>query len=74
MVNEEFGGLEYEIWKVGLPVFCDQVETLLENGYMVSMLTDEAVTVNRLLNPSPKALTENKQFWNSLNRALDEES
>lgn len=61
--NQEFAGLEYECWNVGLPVFSDQVKTLLENGFMVSMLHDGMITVNKELNPSPVKLQRNKNFW-----------
>jgi hypothetical protein len=64
--NQEFAGLEYEEWKVGLPVFSDQIETLLENGCMVSIISDGIVTVDKQLNPSPQKLQENKHFWREL--------
>jgi len=69
--NQEFAGLEYEQWRIGVPIWGDQVETLLENGYMLSIMTEGEVIVNRLLTTSPKKLRENKEFWNSLNKALD---
>lgn len=72
MKNEEFAGLEYEFWEVSLPVFSDQVETLLENGFMVSMVRENRITVNRQLNPSPEKLHENKQFWKQFNEALNQ--
>ena len=69
--NQEFAGIEYEQWRIGVPVWGDQVETLLENGYMVSIMTEGEVIVNKPLPMSPQALRQNKQFWNSLNEALD---
>jgi len=69
--NQEFAGLEYEHWRIGVPIWGDQVETLLENGYMLSIMSEGEVIVNRLLNPSPEALKQNKEFWNGLNKALD---
>jgi len=72
--NQEFAGLEYEQWRVEVPIFNDQVETLLENGYMLSIMFRGEVIVNRLLNPSPDALKQNKQFWNNLSEALNHEA
>ena len=71
MQNQEFAGIEYEQWNISLPVFSDQVETLLENGFMVSMLEDNHVTINKQLNPSPEKLHQNKQFWNTLKTTID---
>ena len=70
--NQEFAGLEYEQWRVGIPVWGDQVETLLENGYMLSIMSEGEVIVNRLLNPSPEALKQNKEFWKSFERLIPE--
>lgn len=72
--NQEFAGLEYEQWRIGIPIFSDQVETLLENGYMLSIMSKGEVIVNRLLNPSPDALKQNKEFWNNLGEALNHEA
>ncbi len=69
--NQEFAGIEYEQWRIGVPVWGDQVEDLLENGYMVSIMTEGEVIVNKQLPTSPDNLRMNKQFWNSLNKALD---
>ncbi len=68
--NQELFGLEYECWNVSLPVWGDQVETLLENGYMVSMLNDGMITINKQLNPSPKKVQENKNFWRELEQQI----
>lgn len=70
MQNEEFAGLEYEVWNVQIPLFGDRIETLLENGFMVSMLESDKVNVCKQLNPSPEKLYENKQFWNELKTTL----
>ena len=69
--NQEFAGIEYEEWRVGVPIWGDQVETLLENGYMLSIQSEGEVIVNKQLPTSPENLRMNKEFWNSLNRALD---
>ncbi len=69
--NQEFAGLEYEQWRIGIPVWGDQIEDLLENGYTVAVLSEGEVIVNKQLNPSPEKLRQNKQFWDSLNKALD---
>jgi len=72
--NQEFAGLKYEQWSVEVPIFGDQVETLLENGYMLSIMGDGEVIINKQLNPSPEELRFNKQFWNNLNEALEHEA
>jgi len=71
MKNEELFGLEYESWNVSLPIFSDQIETLLENGYMVSMLYPNTIHVSKQLNPSPTNLQQNKRFWNRLEEVLE---
>ena len=70
MQNDEFAGLTYAHWKVSLPIFSDQVETLLENGFMVSMLNTKFVTINKKLNTSPEKLRENKHFWTEFKNSL----
>ncbi len=70
MKNEEFAGITYESYNVSLPIFSDQVERLLENGYMVSMLREGHVHVNKQTNTSPAKLRENKNFWNEFNEAI----
>lgn len=69
--NQEFAGIEYEQWRIGVPIWGDQIEDLLENGYMVSVMSEGEVIVNKQTNTSPKKIRENKEFWNSLNNALD---
>ena len=69
--NQEFAGIEYEQWRIGVPIWGDQVEDLLENGYMLSIMTEGEVIVNKPTNTSPEKLRQNKQFWNNLNKALD---
>ena len=69
--NEEFAGIEYECYVVDTPVYGDQVETLLENGFMVSILNDGKVTINKQLNPSPEKLQENKRFWRNFIEVID---
>lgn len=66
MKNEEFAGIEYEVWNVQIPLFGDRVQTLLENGFDVSMLESDKVNVVRKITPSPEKLHENKQFWKKL--------
>jgi len=68
--NEECLGLVYESWVVAHPVFSDQVETLLEKGFMVSTSIKGELIVNKQLNPSPEKLHENKQFWRTLHKTL----
>ena len=68
--NMKFAGREYECWKVSTPVWADQVESLLENGYMVSMLEDGIVTIDRQLNASPEDISSNKNFWRKLSQTL----
>ncbi len=70
--NQEFEGIEYVQWRIGVQGWGDQVEDLLENGYMLSIMSEGEVIVNKQLNTSPEALRQNKQFWNNLNKALDE--
>lgn len=70
MQNQEFAGLEYEVWNVSLPVFGDQIQTLLEHGFDVSMLEENKVHVTKQLNPSPEKLHENRMFWKELKEAL----
>jgi len=70
MKNLEFLGLEYEEWNVSLPVFGDQVESLLEHGFSVSILDDGFITVTRIINPSPQKLQENKRFWRCLSEII----
>lgn len=71
MKNVEFAGLEYEEWRVEHPVFSDQIETLLENGYMVSTNHKGELIVMKQLNPSPVQLQQNKYFWNRLTEAIE---
>lgn len=73
MKNQEFAGIEYEQWRVAIPIFSDQIETLLENGFMVSILSKGEVTVTKQLNPSPRNLQQNKQFWKTLKNTLEVE-
>lgn len=68
--NVEFAGIQYEEYNVETPVWSDQIQTLLENGYMVFACGGNHVVVNKALNPSPHALHQNKQFWRALNEAL----
>lgn len=70
MKNQGFAGIDYEEWSVSLPIFGDQVETLLENGYSVSILEESYITVTKPLNPSPEKLQQNKAFWNELKTTL----
>jgi hypothetical protein len=71
MKNDEFAGIEYETWHVQLPLYGDRIETLLENGFLVSVIYQNCVTVSKALNPSPEKLHENKMFWNELKSALN---
>ena len=70
MKNSEFEGIEYESWNVGLPIFSDQMERLLENGFMVSVLDKGFVHVDKQLTPSPTNLRENKEFWNEFRKTV----
>ena len=70
--NQELLGISYECWEVDPPVYADQVEKLLENGYMVSMLKNGTINIEFELTPSPEQLRENKRFWNDLTEALDQ--
>ena len=71
MKNIDFWGMEYNSWRVQHPVYSDQVETLLENGYLVSTDYDGNFIVNKQLHPSPTDLQQNKRIWRSLFSALD---
>ena len=64
-------GEHYEQWIIDGNVWGDQVENLLENGFMVSMLNHEVV-VNRALPISPEQKMENKKFWRALEKAIDD--
>ena len=70
MKNEEFWGIDYEVWNVQIPLLNHQVENLLENGFMVSMLESDKVTICKRINPSPEKLHENKQLWRQLREEL----
>lgn len=67
----ELLGISYKCWEVEAPVYGDQIETLLENGYMVSMLKNGTINIEFELTPSPEQLRENKRFWNDLNEAIE---
>ena len=71
MQNQNFAGLEYERWRVSTPLFSDETESLIENGFMVSVFHNGEVFVHKQLNPSPTQLRENKQFWCALNKELE---
>ena len=62
MKNQNFWGIDYEIWTVQIPLFENQVETLLEEGFMVSMEESDKVTIRKRINPSPEQLRENKHI------------
>lgn len=64
--NEEMFGFVYEMWSVGLPVYADQVERLVENGYLVAMLHENYITISKQLNPSPNDLSNNKRILNNI--------
>lgn len=72
MKNEEFAGIQYETWHVSLPVYGDQIEKLLESGFLVSVVYVNCVTVSKALNPSPEKLHKNKHFWNELEKGITE--
>ena len=74
MKNDEFAGIEYETWHVSLPIFGDTIEKLLEDGFLVSMLYQNCVTVSKALNTSPEKLHENKLFWNAFTLAVEKEN
>ncbi len=69
--KQELLGISYDSWEVKPPLFGDQVETLLENGYMVSMLKNGKINIEFELTPSPEQLRGNKIFWRSLSEALE---
>jgi len=69
--NISFAGLDYEVWKVQPPIFSDQVETLLENSYMLFIDDRREIFIEKLINPSPKQLQENKHFWRELRNKID---
>ena len=70
MKNEEFWGIEYEVWTVQILLLNHQVENLLENGFMVSMLESDKVNICKRINPSPEKLHYNKQLWRQLREEL----
>jgi len=70
--NQEFQGIHYEQWNVSLPIFSDQIEDLLKNGFIVSVLEKDKVNICRKLNSSPDQIEQNKQFCRSLESALND--
>jgi len=70
MQNQRFASLDYEFWEVELPVYSDVVESLLENGFLVSMVKPNRVLVARRISASPKQIQENKNFWRDLTKEL----
>jgi hypothetical protein len=70
MQNQSFASLDYEVWEVELPVYFDVVESLLENGFLVSMVKPNRVMVARQIPASPKQIQENKNFWRELTKEL----
>lgn len=70
--NDEFANLTYEKWRVGHPIFADQIETLLENGFMCSTGYEGEFFVQRQLNPSPTQIMDNKKFWRGLDVLLQD--
>lgn len=70
MKNIDFWGIEYYSWRVAHPVYSDQVEELLENGYMVSTDYDGNFMVNKQLHPSPTDIQLNKRIWRNLSETI----
>lgn len=66
--NLSFGGLEYENYRVEPPIWADQIETLLENGFIIFIGGDGKVFINKLISPSPDQLSQNKHFLRMLNQ------
>lgn len=70
--RQEFAGIQYEEWEVLPPLWGDEVEKLLVEGYDVSMLSNGKINISKRLTPTPEKLRENKQFWSDLGKAIDE--
>lgn len=66
---QEFAGIQYQTWTVEPNLWADQIETLLENGFMVS-IHGLVVTINKQLPSSPQQLKANKDFWRELKKVL----
>lgn len=71
---QEFMGISYNVWRVGIPIFSDQVEKLLESGYHLFISGLGHVFVIRQLNPSPEQLRENREFWHNLTNRIEDQS
>jgi uncharacterized integral membrane protein len=70
MQNQSFASLDYEVWEVELPIYFDVVESLLENGFLISMVKPNRILVARKILPSPEQIQKNKKFWRELKRAF----
>jgi len=68
--DEEFAGLRYSSWNVVPPLFSDQIESLLENGFMVSIMTEGIVVINQPQDAPPEMIMSNKKFWRELSEAI----
>lgn len=64
--TEEFAGIKYQTWVVEPNIWADQVERLLENGFMLS-IHGLVVRISKQLPSSPEQIRINKQFWTELN-------
>lgn len=68
--KEECLGLEYQTWIVEPRIWSDQIQTLLENGFMVS-IDGLVVTISKQLPSSPDQIRTNKQVWKEIGDALN---
>ena len=62
--NQHFEGIEYETYRVDTPIYSDQVQELLENGFDLFVGGTKHVIINKKLTPNPEKLRQNKEFWN----------
>ena len=68
----EFVGLSYRQWEVQPPIYGDQVESLLENGFMLWIDDERRIIVQKPINPSPEQVMQNKFFWRRLGESLND--
>ena len=69
--DEEFLELNYECWDVSLPIYGNIIETLLENGFIVSMLEPNKINVYRQLPASPEDIHQNKLFLQEILKEIE---
>jgi len=73
MQNQSFASFDYEVWEVELPIYFDVVESLLENGFLISMVKPNRILVARKILPSPEQVKRNKKFWRELESIFEKD-